>query len=121
MRTRLAPEPERARAGPVSLTSGDLAGLMDMDGFGQLPGAPGQQRPHSGGADHGSANKRVSLTNAQAPGMRLAWEQDSPASAASIICSCVALNNIAARSNRRQNGRSARGYPAGLASLAARS
>ena len=30
--------------------------------------APGQQRSHSGGADHGSANKRVSLTNAQAPG-----------------------------------------------------
>jgi len=53
--------------------------------------------------------------------MRLAWEQDSPASAAPIICSCVALNNIAARSNRRQNGGSARGYPASLASLAARS
>jgi hypothetical protein len=32
--------------------------------------------------------------------MRLAWEQDSLASAAPIICSRVALNNIAARSNR---------------------
>jgi hypothetical protein len=39
-----------------------------MDGFGQLPGAPEQQRPHSGSADRGSANKRVSLTSAQAPG-----------------------------------------------------
>jgi hypothetical protein len=54
MRARLAPEPECARAGSVSLSSGDLAGLMDVDGFGQLPGAPGQQRPHSGGADYGS-------------------------------------------------------------------
>jgi hypothetical protein len=44
------------------------------------------------------------------PDMRLAWELDSPASAAPIICSCVALNNIAARSNRRQNGGSACGY-----------
>jgi hypothetical protein len=52
----------------VTLSSGDLAGLNDVDGFGQLPGAPGQQRPHSDGADHGWANKRVSLTNAQAPG-----------------------------------------------------
>jgi hypothetical protein len=43
-------------------------GLMDVDSFGQLPGAPGQQRPHAGGADRGSANKRVLLTNAQAPG-----------------------------------------------------
>jgi hypothetical protein len=68
MRTRLAPEPECARAGSVSLSSGDLAGLKDVDGFGQLPGAPGQQRLHSSGPDHGSANKRVSLTNAQAPG-----------------------------------------------------
>jgi hypothetical protein len=32
--------------------------------------------------------------------MRLAWEQDSLASAAPIICSRVALNNIAAHSNR---------------------
>jgi hypothetical protein len=103
------------------LSSGDLAGLMDVDGLGQLPGAPGQQRPHSGGACHGSANKRVSLTNTQAPGHAARLEQDSPASVAPIICSCVALNNIAARSNRRQNGGSARGYPAGLASLAARS
>jgi hypothetical protein len=68
MRTRLAPEPECARAGSVSLSSGDLAGLMEVDGFGQLPGAPWQQRPHSGGADNGSANKRAPLTNAQAPG-----------------------------------------------------
>ena len=68
MRAQLAPEPECARAGSVSLSSGDLAGLMDVDGFGQLPRAPGQQRPRAGGADHGSANKRVSLTNAQAPG-----------------------------------------------------
>jgi hypothetical protein len=36
--------------------------------------------------------------------MRLAWEQDRPASAAPIICSCAALNNIAAGSNRRDNG-----------------
>jgi hypothetical protein len=43
------------------------------------------------------------------PDMRLAWEQDSPASAAPIICSYVALNNTVARSNRRQNGGSARG------------
>jgi hypothetical protein len=109
MRARLAPEPVCARAGSVSLSSGDLAGLKDVDGFGQLPGAPGQQRSHSGGADHGSANKRVSLTNARAPDMRLAWEQDSPASAVPIICSYVALNNTVARSNRRQNGGSARG------------
>jgi hypothetical protein len=68
MRARLAPEPECARAGSVTLSSGDLAGLNDVDGFGQLPGAPGQQRPHSDGADHGWANKRVSLTNAQGPG-----------------------------------------------------
>ena len=109
MRARLAPEPVCARAGSVSLSSGDLAGLKDLDGFGQLPGAPGQQRSHSGGADHGSANKRVSLTNARAPDVRLAWEQDSPASAVPIICSYVALNNTVARSNRRQNGGSARG------------
>jgi hypothetical protein len=108
MRARLAPEPECARARSVSLSSGDLAGLKDMDGFGQLPGAPEQQRPHSGSADHGSANKRVSLTSAQAPGHAARWEQNRPASAAPIICSCAALNNIAAGSNRRQNGGTAR-------------
>ena len=64
------------------------------------PGAPGQQRPHSGGPDHGPANKRVSLTNAQAPGHAARLGADSPASPAPIICSRVVLNNIAARSNR---------------------
>lgn len=121
MRARLAPEPECARARSVSLSSGDLAGLKDVDGFGQLPGAPGQQRPHSGGADHGSANKRVSLTSAKPPDMRLAWEQDSPASAVPIICSCVALNNIAARSNRRQNGGVGARLPSGPRLAGARS